>query len=555
MELGKRVLIMGIGGLLVAGGLGAFRSKGGAAEAAARPAGATVPAHRPAAPVKPLPVAVVPPPDAATFTPTQLRTFIADAAKADAIADPLKRCMAYPDPPGSHWSPETVKAYCLYHLQSTLSFDQAQELIRTGHAAELDRRLGEALQAQLTRPESAGLLDRTYFDAFNKGSFDVRRTLDAWKRASPKSAFAFAASGFAYVAMAGDARGDAFIQDTPQSNIDAMERLLRLADADLRRAVALDPRVTPSYVAMIKAGSLALGDDYAIKAANLGLTAAPADYAIYGSLSLAAEPEWGGSLKAMRVIARMAQAHVKENPLLAILKSNEPLVAYDACDCEGKASWRAFPIVFADVGSAEELFDAGNAANENGHYGLAVVYLSEGLRFLPDSSLSRQRRDLALSDLGEMAAAVDDATHWIQKSPDDPHAYNARGYAYKAQDNEPNAAADLQHAVTLDPGDMFPLGQLAQMYLNHAEWLKALGVADQMVRAHPELPDGWVVRAMAQRAANRPGLEDTARYFLAHFADTPGQQRYAAMMRAMLAEQAALKRTGTGSRATGGAVH
>lgn len=554
MELGKHVLIMGFGGLLVAGGLGAFGSKGGSVEAAPRPASATVPAHRPTAPVKPLPMAVVPPPDAAAFTPAQLRTFIADAAKADAIDDPLKRCMAYPDPPGSHWSPEAVKAYCLYHLQSTLSFDQAQKLIRRGHAAELDRRLGEALQAQLTRPESAGLLDRTYFDAFNKGSFDVRRTLDAWKRASPESAFAFAASGFAYVAMAGNARGDAFIQDTPQSNIDAMERLLRLADADLRRAVALDPRVTPAYVAMINAGSLALGDDYVFKAARQGLAHAPADYSIYGLLSHAAEPKWGGSLQAMKAVARLAQAHVKENPLLAILKSAEPLVEYDLCDCEGRTNWQAFPIVFADLGSSQEFFAAGNAANQNGHYGLALVYLSEGIRFQPGSSLPRQRRDLAMSDLGEVAAAVSDASHWIQKSPDDPHAYNARGYAYKAQDNEPSAAADLQHAATLDPGDMFPLGQLAQMYLNHAEWLKALGVADQMVRAHPELPDGWVVRAMAQRAANQPGLEDTARYFLAHFADAPGQQRYVAMMRAMLAEQAALRRTGKESHAAGGAA-
>jgi len=117
--------------------------------------------------------------------------------------------------------------------------------------------------------------------------------------------------------------------------------------------------------------------------------------------------------------------------------------------------------------------------------------------------------------------------------------------------DEPRAAADLQRAAGLDPGNMFPLSQLAGMYIGSREWDKALGVADRMVRTHPDEPDGWVVRAMAQRAANRPGLVDTARYFLGHFGNDPGQRRYADMMRAMLAEQADEKRMALSGKATG----
>lgn len=556
METGKRVLIAGIAGLLVTGSLGAFWWNSRTVEADPVRPGVAASSARPVAPARALPAASVPSHEPPVFTPVQLKAFIADAAKAEAITDPLQRCIAYPDPPGSHWSPEAVKAYCRYHLQSTISFDQAQKLIRSGHAAELDRRLGAALQAQRTQPESAGLLDRTYFNAFGTGSFDARATLDAWKRASPDSAFAFAASGFAYVAMARNARGGAYIQDTPQSNIDAMERLLQLADVDLQHAASLDPRVTPTYIAMINAGALALGDAYTIKAARKGLAYAPADYAIYGLLIHAAEPKWGGSLEAMKAVARLAQTHVKENPLLAIIQSAEPVVEYDLCNCEGRADWQMFTFAFANVGSAEEFFSAGNAANRSEHYGLAVVYLSEELRFLPGSSISRQRRDVAMTDLGETASALDDATRWIKQSPADSCAYNARGYAYKARNDELHAAADLRHAAELDPGDMFPLGQMAQMYLGKSEWDEVLGVADQMVHTHPEQPDGWVVRAMAQQAANRPGLEETARYFLQQFGDAPGQQRYAAMMRAMLAERAAEKRMreASGAAGKGGAV-
>jgi len=554
MGKGKRVLIVGMVRLPVLVAVAAIGWMSLTVEAGpVRPANAAS-AAPPGAPGKALSAPSLPQPKPHVFTPAELKTFLADVTKADLITDPLKRCVAYPDPPGSHWSPESVKAYCLYHLQSTISFDQAQELIRAGHAAELDRRLAKALQAQSTKPESVGLLDHTYFNAFSNGTFDARSTLDAWKRASPHSAFAFAASGFAYVAMAADARGGAYIQDTPQSKIDAMERLLRLADTDLQHAVALDPKVTPAYVAMINAGSMALGDTYVFKAATLGLAHAPADYAIYGLLSHAAEPKWGGSLQAMKVVTRMAQGHVKENPLLAILQTAEPLVEYDVCDCRGATNWKAFPLVFDNIGSTQELFAAGNVANSHGHFDLAVVYLSEGLRFLPGAYIARQHRDEAMSDLGETTLALDDATRWIKQAPDRPWGYDARGYAYKTLGDEPHAAADLQRAVALDPGDMFPLSQMAEMYLGSQEWDKALGVADQMVRTHADEPDGWVVRAMAQRAANRPGLADTARYFLGHFGDDPSQRQYAAMMRAMLAEQADQKPAAPGGKAAGKAA-
>ncbi len=165
------------------------------------------------------------------FTRVEANAFLAAAKRAEAIADPLQRCLAYPDPPGSHWSPDAVAAFCRYYRLPVITFAEAQQLIQSGHAAELDRRLAAALQAQMTRPGSKGLLDRIYREAFRNGSFEIRPTLDAWMRDSPNSAFAYAASGVAYEAMAGDARGAAYMADTPQSNVDSMDKLLGQADA------------------------------------------------------------------------------------------------------------------------------------------------------------------------------------------------------------------------------------------------------------------------------------------------------------------------------------
>jgi len=471
------------------------------------------------------------------FMLDEVHAFLAKVRGAEAIADPLQRCLSYPDPPGSHWSPATVEAYCHYNLQKTISFHEAQALIQNGHAAELDRRLAQDLQAQRTRPESHGLLDHTYFNAFDDGSFEVRQTLDAWKRASPNSAFAYAASGSAYVWMAMKARGGAYIRDTPQSNIDAMDRLLALADTDLQRAMALDPQVTPTYVAMIKAGSLSLGDDYVDRAARRGLAVAPDNYAIYGLLSGATEPKWGGSLALMGRVAQMAQAHVKENPMLAILLSAEPAYRYDVCNCRSSVSWSAYPTVFDNVASTALLSSAGSAASDNGHPELAVIYLSEALRFQPGAQGVHRQRDLDLVSVGESPMALDDANRLIAANPGNPRNYVLRGNIYLSLMHERQGEKDLERALAMDPDDIDVLAPLGNLYTNQThEWDKAWDIADRIIRKYPGSPGGWVMRATIQEAQPRAGLDDTYRYFVDHFANDPSMQWQIAHMREVLAK-------------------
>ncbi|OOG38248.1 DUF4034 domain-containing protein [Rhodanobacter sp. C05] len=473
------------------------------------------------------------------FTRAEVKTFLAAAKQAEAIKDPLQRCVAYPDPPRSHWSPATVEAYCQYYLQPVLSFADVQTLIQSGHAADLDRRLAQDLQAQLTRPESHGLLDRTYFSAFDDASFDVRSTLDAWKRASPSSAFAYAASGWAYVAMASKARGGAYIRDTPQSNIDAMDRLLSQADADLQRAVALDPKVTPAYVAMIKAGSMSLGSTYIQDAARRGLAAAPDNYAIYGLLSHAAEPKWGGSLVAMDHVAEQAQAHVKQNPLLAILLSAEPAYRYDVCNCESSANWSAYPLVFDNVASTALLSSAGYAASENGHSEQAAIYLSEVLRFQPWADDARRRRDSNLSGVGESQMALDDANSLIAADPKNADNYQLRGTVYMSLMDTRHAEKDLERALALNPDDINVLVPLGSLYIDQThEWDKAWDITDRIIRKYPGGQAGWVMRVTIQENQPRAGLNESYRYFVSHFGNdpNPGMQWQISHMRELLAK-------------------
>lgn len=469
------------------------------------------------------------------FTRDEANTFLDRARKAEAIADPLQRCLAYPDPPGSHWSADAVSAYCHYRFQRVITFAEVQKLIQHGKAAEVDRRFAGILQAQLTEPDARGRLDRAFYQDFYNGSFAIRATLDAWKRDSPNSAFAWAASGYAYVKMAVDARGAKYIRDTPQANIDAMDKLLAQADTELRHALALDPRLTPVYTAMISAGGFGLGEHYARDAARRGLAVAPDNSDILDQLIWLDEPKWYGSLAAMRAQAQRAQAHATANPLLRMLLADEPFYRVENCDCAKLTQLAAFPAALDQLAGSGQLLIAGNAARGN-NSAVAVIYLSEALRFNPGLDDARVHRIYDLVDFDELTWAETEASRMIAALPHDEDPLKARAYAYDIQGDFVRAERDYRAAVKLVPDDFDSWARLGNLYVYQSrDWASGWAVADKLIKAHPENPYGWILRADIQAQQPRAGLKDTLDYFEAHFASkNPQLHKVATAMRSAL---------------------
>ncbi|MFC5435329.1 DUF4034 domain-containing protein [Rhodanobacter umsongensis] len=487
-------------------------------------------------------------PPSHTFTRDQVYAFMAAAKKAEAIADPLQRCLAYPDPPDSHWSRDAVVAYCHYRLLPLLTFAQAQSLIQQGRSGELDRRLAAALHEQQTQPDSRGLLDRIYQEAFQNGSFDIRPTLDAWKHDSPHSAFAFAASGMAYVAMAADARGAGYMKDTPQDNVDAMHKLLAQADSDLRRAIALDPRLTPAYIALINAGGLGFGRAYTDTAIRSALAVAPDDYAIRGVAMWTLEPKWGGSLDAMDRFAAQAQAYTRTNPLMRLMLSERPYYQVDNCDCTQDIELAAYPAALDQLASITYLENAGLAADNNRNMAVPGIYLSEARRFASESDDVRIHRVSALVDFDEAAWAVADMSRLLAASPRQADALRARAYAYEMQPDYAHAEQDFRALLAIDPRDARALSQLGDLFVNWVhDWDKGWAVADQLTREQPDNPYGWLLRADIQQRQPRAGLDVTADYLASHFGNDPQLAKIVVRLRAAVALR---KHTGIDARAT-----
>ena len=466
-------------------------------------------------------------PLSASFSYGEIDPFLAAAMKSEAMTDPLQRCLTFPDPPRSHWSHVTVAAYCRLVAPPLISNSEALDLIRKGRADELDRRLADLLRAQQSTGNSSGLLDKLYETDFYDETPDARALIDTWKRQSPASAFAYAASGYAYMQAAQKSRGYKFADETPGANFDAMNGLLTLARADLDKAVTLDPKITPAYSAMIYAGMLGSDVPYALDAAKRGLAVDPANYSVYDNLLTLAEPKWDGSRLAMLEVSVRGLYHAGKDPLLLLLlpKTAAYTAGFHGCACRYPVDLTAFTKVFDQVSGADSLAIASYAAETAKLYQFSVVYLLETLRFNPRNTKAREYLVDDLLELNELPSALVEGKKAVATAPNNMESYRARGHAYQEMDDFANAEKDYQTALVLAPGDDWVLSQLGIIYVYSThEWDKGWNISDTLIKSQPEKSIGWALRFSIQKDQPRPGLRDTAKYLVDHFSEDPDVQ-------------------------------
>lgn len=470
------------------------------------------------------------------FTDAQLNQFLDAARKAEAIADPLQRCLVYPNPPGLDWSDAVTTAYCHYQFDPMVKPADARRLIQTGHAAELDERLAEVMHAQLSGLDTHAALDSTFIIDFKNGSEETRSLIDAWKRQSPMSPFALAASGTAYVEMAQQVRGSDYAPKTPQSSFESMGRLLERAHADLNKAVQIDPQVTPAYGAMIYAAALESDGAYAMNAAKRGLAVDPANYTIYARLVWMAQPKWGGTVQEMQGFIAGAQRHAKENPLLRLLLSeNDGGEDYvENCNCNPITEMDLYRSVYAEAAPVNMLMSGGWAAKNRNSPALSVIYRSELLRFDPSKIDHREGRAFDLPLLGQSDWALAEGNALIALAPQDENVFDVRGLAYESKGDLSHAVPDYVQALRLNPDDTWTLIELGNIYVHSThDWDNGWAIANRLIQMSPDNPQGWLLRASIQKDEPRDGLNQTISDFVARFGNNPHTQALVANMQAM----------------------
>jgi tetratricopeptide (TPR) repeat protein len=465
------------------------------------------------------------------------KAFTASMLAAEGLADPLQRCLHYPNLPGTHWDNATTLAYCQMRTRPTLSLAEIDALLRQGKADQVDRTFQGYLDAQQHDPQQPGAFDQAFYNAgFDEAKAGTRKIIDEWKRQSPDSAFALAASGMQYVDAAQEARGHGWSSDLADDQVSGMREQLKLARKDLDRAVDLLPAATIAYRSMIYAGALESDDDYMEQAALAGLKVDPANYGIRAQMMNQAQPKWGEVFGGEEQQRHEAQALVQKNPLLRMVAARPAVYQATCSDCNDDQSldMRALlPAADTNVSFSDLNNLAETAYDEQPR--LAMEFYSESLRFNPtDPDVLRWRAELMMR-LGDAKGGVQSIEQIAHHYPDNHAVALQLGEIYVKAGRVKEAEQTYLSILQRDPDDEDAMAWLGDLY-NHAGHQpdKAEALADTLINRNPNNPQGYIVRACNQMDHNLPGRYETIHYFIDHFGDRPEFKSQVAEMRAYL---------------------
>ncbi len=252
--------------------------------------------------------------------PAPWRDYLIKARAAERIADPLQRCLTYPDIPGNQWPKGHVDAHCHAHVLTGLPATEFNRMLDAKRYVELEALLGRMLGRHFVESDFSEEIDYV-FDAFTPATPEVDARTSTWVEGMPDSPYARLARGI-YLLEAGiEARGSEFIGNTPRAQLQKMSELFAQAVPELEQAVRLQPKLMPAHAWLLV---VAMYDSDAVSA-SAAIAAAkkqdPACQTVFMRRMNALRPRWGGSYDEMLSLAGELSQHMTRRPQLAIYLS------------------------------------------------------------------------------------------------------------------------------------------------------------------------------------------------------------------------------------------
>lgn len=472
--------------------------------------------------------------------PAPWRDYLIKAREAERIADPLQRCLAYPDLPGNRWPEGHARAHCLDHAVRAMPMSDAQKLLDAGKLDELDAYV-RRVQADHARKTDASEEVHYFFKQFSGADADAFTA--AWLKAAPENPYALTARAQFYSGRASDARGGKFASETPREDLRQMTTYYEMALPLYRKALQALPGFQVPWIRMLALAYRDSRDDLeqeAFAAANR-IDPACMDLADIRMASL--QPRWGGSYDAMLAYAQALQPFLLTRPNLAQIQAEPYGDRGDwLIDQEKAMGVEASDILEVAVRTAaveDHLHDAANVAlnRTDGKQDTwkAVAYLMQQARFR-DAGEWDNRMIAKVFVRSDPALALRFALKAIAADPDAASAhyylaasnYNTKRFE-EAEKHYLHAAKDPDWAKS-------SLSELVQMWMFDAGLSPEAGARrarpflDRLLASYPDYGRAWFYRVPSDAALNGSADDKVVQTFLKYADKDDPQQAKAIKM-------------------------
>jgi predicted Zn-dependent protease len=359
-------------------------------------------------------------------------------------------------------------------------------LVEQGNYAELERLIGgyqrafEADEAMSSRLENA-------FLAFSKVPQSAERIFNGWVRQYPSSYAALTARGCFLYFQGLEARGTAYIRDTPEENIRAMQVYLGRARADLERSLKLVQkpyinRLTLMSIARTN-GSRREGRAQYLEAVKL----APQSIELRLARMTSLEPRWGGSYAQMTKFLAESRSELRDPGAAGRLAARIP--AYRAHERQQAKDYsQALKLYDEAIGlyaSAGTLCERSYVLSQLKRDAEAFADVQLALSKARDIRYCLERAVAVAAGAGTADEAIEMMSLVIEVDPSSNHAFNQRGWRYQQQGRADLAFQDFLASARLGDG-------WGQLMTGKYYWM-GKGVKEDREEAL-----GWLRKAAAQ---------------------------------------------------------
>ena len=402
------------------------------------------------------------------------RAHLRQAREAERIADPLQRCLAFPDLPVNHWPAGHAEAHCRHHFViQRPTLDEIEGMVQRGEMAKLET----LFDASLDRHYAGEHFSDDIHDTFNyllsaqASSERVDVLSESWLRQAPESAYAHLARAAFFNGAAWKARGGKYASDTPRESMRRMSAFVEQAIPHFEKAVSIEPRLIAAYTGMIEIGMLDSRPTLEARARRAAEALDPACPELANATMRSLTPRWGGSYRDMLAHADTLSARVAQRPHLAIYLA-QPLGDHgNVLLGEDPVPEAAMDVLEAAValGSDEDaLKDAGTAARNvlSGPEGGArqLAYFLQASRFREvDAWTARAISSLLLSTEPEWSLRY--SLQSLALEPDNVIARFYAGAAYKNMARYDDAVREFEASAKDEKLRQQSLRSLAELHL------------------------------------------------------------------------------------------